>query len=107
VSVIGNPETGVGYTGSYATFDDSGFTVKGRETMWGNIYSTLSYDSLEMQISTEPFEFQRFEVTHEHMLYVGGVGNFEVKYVNCEPTIVLGMAELTASKLQALLDLLS
>ncbi len=108
VSVIGNPETGVGYTGSYATFDDSGFAVKGRNTMWGSYYTIVSYHSLEMQMSTEPFEFQRFEVTHDHLLYGDGSAfNFEVKLVNNEPTIVLAGLELTASKLQALLDLVS
>ena len=108
VSVIGNPETGVGYTGSYATFDDSGFAVKGRNTMWGSYYTIVSYHSLEMQMSTEPFEFQRFEVTHDHLLYGDGSAfNFEVKLVNNEPTIVLAGLELTASKLQALLNLVS
>lgn len=115
VSVIGNPETGVGYTGSYATFDDSGFTVRGRETMWGSIYSTLSYNQLEMQLSTEPSDFQCFEVTHEHLLYGGSILNFEVKSVSVldhgryrdELTIVLGTVELTASELAALKALIS
>ena len=116
VSVIGNPETGRGYTGSYATFDDSGFTVKYRDTMYGDIYSTLSCDLLEMQLSTEPSDFQMFEVTHNHMVYCGsGRYGFEVKFVSAyhqgrlidEATIVLGGVELTASKLQALLDLVS
>lgn len=108
VSVIGNPETGVGYTGSYATLDASGFTVKDRDSMYGSFYATLSYDSLEMHMSTEPYDFQRFEVTRDHMSYGDGAAfNFEVKLVNNEPTIVLAGLELTASKLQALLNLVS
>ena len=108
VSVIGNAETGVGYTGTYTTFDDSGFTVRYRNTMWGSIYTNISCDSIEMQMSTEPFAFQRFEVTHDHLLYGDGSAiDFEVKLVNREPTIVLAGLELTASKLQALLNLVS
>ena len=115
VSVIGNPETGVGYTGSYATLDASGFAVKNRDSTYGGYYTKLSYASLEMKLSTEPHDFQYFEVTHKHILLSGGYSGFEVKYVSTyaqghwlyEPTIVLGGVELTASKLQALLDLLS
>lgn len=109
-TVIGDSSTGVGYEGSYAVLNASGFTVKNRNTMWGSYYTIISYSSLEMRMSTEPGAFQRFEVTHEHMLYDDGSGlqsSFEVKFVNHEPTIVLAGLELTASKLQALLNLVS
>lgn len=115
VSVIGNSETGVGYTGSYATLDASGFTVENRDSTYGGYYTTISYASIEMKLSTEPHDFQYFEITHEHILLSGGYFGFEVKYVQSyeqgrwhyEPTIVLGNVELSASKLQALLNLVS